>query len=174
MDGDGAEVPQQRQPADGDLARDVCLEDAAAREAAVQERFTLGASFFVDVMVATEKLRADDLDGAIELIRPAVDQAYAANDVLVLAASTAALVQPLLRRGRPTDLPDALAAIDRLGAVPTEPGFVLNDLWLLRIRALAAQASGDEAAYHDYRDGYRAMANSLGFEGHIAWAAAME
>jgi adenylate cyclase len=147
---------------------------AAARQAAVQERFTLGASFFVDVMVATEKLRADDLDGAIELIRPTVDQVYAANDVLVLAASTAALVQPLLRRGRPTDLPEAQAAIDRLAAVQTEPGFVLNDLWLLRMRALMAQSRGDEPAYRDYRDRYRSMSNSLGFEGHIAWAAAME
>jgi adenylate cyclase len=147
---------------------------AAARQAAVQERFTLGATFFVDVVVATEKLRADDLDGAIELIRPAVDQAYAANDVLILAASTAALVQPLLRRGRPTDLPEAQAAIERLAALPAEPGFVLIDLWLLPMRALEAAARGDEATYRDYRDRYRAMANSLGFEGHIAWAAAME
>jgi hypothetical protein len=40
-------------------------------------------------------------------------------------------------------------------------------------RALLAQAHGDEASYRDYRDRYRAMANDLGFEGHIATAAAM-
>jgi adenylate cyclase len=39
---------------------------------------------------------------------------------------------------------------------------------------LEAAALGDETAYRDYRDRYRAMANSLGFEGHIAWAGAME
>ena len=72
------------------------------------------------------------------------------------------------------DLHEAQAAIDRLAAVPTEPGFVLNDIWLLRMRAWEAQARGDEPAYRDYRDRYRAMANSLGFEGHIAWAAEME
>jgi hypothetical protein len=27
--------------------------------------------------------------------------------------------------------------------------------------------------YHDYRDRYRDMATTLGFEGHIAWAEAM-
>ena len=69
---------------------------------------------------------------------------------------------------------EAQAAIDRLAAVPTEPGFVMNDIWLLRMRALEAQARGDEPAYRDYRDRYRAMANSLGFEGHIKWASEME
>ena len=45
--------------------------------------------------------------------------------------------------------------------------------------ALTAAASsylhrlGDEAAYRDYRDRYRDMATSLGFEGHMAWAEAM-
>ena len=49
----------------------------------------------------------------------------------------------------------------------------MNDIWLLRMRAWEAQARGDEPAYRDYRDRYRAMANSLGFEGHIAWAEEM-
>ena len=35
----------------------------------------------------------------------------------------------------------------RLAAVPTDPGVVLNDIWLLRLRALLARAHGDEAAY---------------------------
>ena len=50
---------------------------------------------------------------------------------------------------------------------------MIRDVWLLRMRALLAQACGDEAAYRDYRDRYREMARSLGFEGHIAWAEAM-
>ena len=36
---------------------------------------------------------------------------------------------------------------------------------LLRLRTLLARAHGDEAAYRDFRDRYRAMATSLGFEG---------
>ena len=53
------------------------------------------------------------------------------------------------------------------------PGFVLNEIWLLRLHALLARAHGDEAGYRDYWDRYRAMATSLGFEGHMKWAEAM-
>ena len=34
-------------------------------------------------------------------------------------------------------------------------------------------ACGDDAAYADFRDRYRDMAKTHGFEGHIAWAEAM-
>ena len=91
----------------------------------------------------------------------------------MVGATTAALVRALLNRGGPSDLAEAQETIDRLAAVPTEPDFVLNDLWLLQMRAFEAEARGDEPAYRDYRDRYRAMANSLGFEGHIAWAQEM-
>jgi len=57
--------------------------------------------------------------------------------------------------------------------VPTDPGFVLHEISLQRLRALLARARGDEAAYRAYRNSYRAMATSLGFEGHIKWAEAM-
>jgi hypothetical protein len=50
---------------------------------------------------------------------------------------------------------------------------VIRDLVLLWARALIANARGDETTYRDYRDRYRAMANELGLEGHMAWAEAM-
>jgi hypothetical protein len=50
---------------------------------------------------------------------------------------------------------------------------VVRDIAVLRLRALVAKARGDEAAYRDYRDRYRAMAHDFGFEGHMAWAEAM-
>jgi adenylate cyclase len=83
------------------------------------------------------------------------------------------LVEALVQRGGEADLKEAEAAIDRLAAVPTDPGFVLNEIWLLRLRALLARAHGDETGYRKYRDRYRDMAKTLGFEGHIAWAEAM-
>jgi hypothetical protein len=49
----------------------------------------------------------------------------------------------------------------------------VRDILLLRLQALLARAHGDEARYRDYRDRYRDMARSLGFEGHIAWDEAM-
>jgi len=49
----------------------------------------------------------------------------------------------------------------------------MRDIWLLRLRALLARAHGDDTGYRDCRDRYGAMARTLGFEGHIAWAEAM-
>jgi hypothetical protein len=43
----------------------------------------------------------------------------------------------------------------------------------LRSRALLARAHRDDAAYAHFRDRYRDMAKTLGFEGHTAWAEAM-
>ena len=82
-------------------------------------------------------------------------------------------METLLGRGSDTDVREAAAAIERLAAVPTDPGFVLNEIPLLRMRALLARAHGDMTGYRDYRDRHRDMATSLGFEGHIAWAEAM-
>ena len=71
------------------------------------------------------------------------------------------------------DVAEAEAAIERLAAAPADDGLVIRDIWLLRLRALLARAHGDDAAYRDYRDRYRDMATSLGFEGHMKWAEAM-
>ena len=71
------------------------------------------------------------------------------------------------------DVAEAEAAIARLAAAPADDRLVLRDLWLLRIRALLVQAQGDDAAYRNNRDRYRAMATELGFEGHTKWAEAM-
>ena len=67
---------------------------------------------------------------------------------------------------------EAEAAIARLAALPAD-GSVIRDIWLLRLQALLARAHGDPAAYAHFRDRYRGMAKTLGFEGHIAWAEAM-
>ena len=68
---------------------------------------------------------------------------------------------------------EAEAAITRLADAPADDGLAIREIWLLRLRALLARARGDKAGYRDYRDRYRAMATSLGFEGHMAWAEAM-
>jgi hypothetical protein len=87
--------------------------------------------------------------------------------------ATGVLVETLLERGVDGDVVEAEAAIERLAA-PTDESLVLRDIWLLRSLALLARAQGDEAGYRDYRDRYRTMATSLGYEGHVAWAEAMK
>ena len=86
---------------------------------------------------------------------------------------TAILVETLLDRGADDDVAEAEAAIDRLAAAPADDGLVIRDIWLLRLRTLLARAQGDDTGYRDYRDRYRNMATSLGFEGHMKWAEAM-
>ena len=56
---------------------------------------------------------------------------------------------------------------------PADEELVLRDITLLRLRALLARACRDEVTYRDLADRYRAMANSLGFEGHMAMASSM-
>jgi hypothetical protein len=75
-------------------------------------------------------------------------------------------------QGATLDVAEAEAAIERLQA-PTDDGLVTREIWLLRLRALVARAHRDAPAYADFRDRYRDMAKTLGFEGHIAWAEAM-
>jgi hypothetical protein len=88
--------------------------------------------------------------------------------------ATGVLVEALLDRGADGDAAEAEAAIERLAAAPADDGLVIRVIWLLRMRALLAQSHGDEAAYRGHRDRYRDMASSLGFEGHMKWAEAMQ
>ena len=107
-------------------------------------------------------------------MRAAVDQLFREGQLLSWGIpATGVLVETLLDRGAEGDVAEAEAAIERLAAAPAEEGLAMRDIWLLRLRALLARARGDDTAYRDYRDRYRAMATSLGFEGHMAWAEAM-
>ncbi|MDT5150359.1 MAG: adenylate cyclase [Mycobacterium sp.] len=91
-----------------------------------------------------------------------------------LRSAVTVLVELLIRRGGGRDLAEARAVIERLAAVPTDAGFVRNELPLHRLRALLARADGDEVVYRHHLDQYRSMATTLGFEGHMAIAAAMD
>ena len=106
-------------------------------------------------------------------MRAAIDDLFRSGQLGSCVPATGLLVETLLERGANGDVTEAEAAIARLAAAQGDDGLVLHDIWLLRMRALLARAHGDEAAYRDHRDRYRAMAKSLGFEGHIAWAEAM-
>ncbi len=143
------------------------------RERGVSGRFALLALPFVDIYFAREKARLGDIDGAIELAQTVVDGMFDSGGSIWIALATSVLAEALLQRGGQGDFEDAQAAINRLAAVPTDPGFVLNEITLLRLRALLARAHGNETGYRDHRDRYRTMATSLGFEGHMNWAEAM-
>ena len=142
------------------------------REAQLRQRNLLSVAI-VDIRRALLKADTGDADDAITIARATVDELTNSGEVLICGAATAALVAALLLRGNDTDMDEAQAAIDRLAATSVEPGFVVNELSLLRMRALVARAHGDDTAYRDLVDRYREMAERLGFQGHTAWAEAM-
>jgi hypothetical protein len=82
-------------------------------------------------------------------------------------------VETLLARGTAVDVAETEAAMQRLAATSADDGWVMRDITPLRLRAVLAQVRGEEVAYRDLVEKYRAMATWLGFERHIAWAAAM-
>lgn len=128
----------------------------------------------LDIHIAQELTRIGDLDRAIALARTLLDDLLASDISIWTALAITTLAEALLQRAGVSDLDAAQAATDTLADMPTDPGFVLNEIILLRLRALLAQAQGDDVTYRHYRDRYRKMANDLGFEGHIGWAAAMD
>jgi hypothetical protein len=144
-----------------------------AREASLTDRVPVLIARAAEGEVAHEMARSGDLTGAIGLSRAVVDDEFDTGEVLFRASAVMVLVESLLQRATDADLREAQAAVRRLAATPTEPGFALYEIHLLRLRALLAQAHGDSAAYAHFRDSYRDMARTLGFEGHIACAEAM-
>jgi hypothetical protein len=142
------------------------------RDMCLHERYFLSLLQFGAVYIARERSRHGDQDGALALMREAVDGMHHTGHLGPFAACTGVLVETLLARGSERDIAEAAAAIDRLVAAPVN-GFVVRDIILLRLRALMSSACGDNATYRDFRHRYREMATSLGFEGHIAWAEAM-
>ncbi len=143
------------------------------RERALNARFAVTALPIVDLHIAMEQLRLGDVDGAIESARTVLTEVRESGGAIWDAFATSVLVEALLQRCGDADLKEAQAAIDRLAALPTDPGLVLHETCLLRLRALLARAHGNETCYRGYRDRYRALATSLGFEGQMKWADAM-
>jgi class 3 adenylate cyclase len=128
----------------------------------------------VEVYAARERARHGDRDDAIPLMRATADHLFRERQLLVWGIpATRVLVETLLDRGADGDLAEAEAAIERLATAPADEGLAIREIWLLGLRALLARAHRDAAAYALFRDRYRDMAKTLGFEGHIAWAEAM-
>ncbi len=126
----------------------------------------------LDLLAAREDALNGNVEAALPVMRAAVDTLFDNGQLTPCTWATSVLVIALLDRGTEGDVWEAESAIERLVAAPIDD-LVVRDVTELRLRALVANARGDEASYRDFRDRYRAMASDLGFEGHMAWAAAM-
>ena len=145
-----------------------------AGDAFLRGGHNLGDLPLVNVYVARERARRGDRDEAIPLMRAAVDHLFREGRLLMHGvAATGVLVETLLDCDGDGDVAEAEAAVERLAAAPTDDRLAVRDVWLLRLRALQYRARGDDGTYRGLVSRYREMAESLGFEGHIAWAEAM-
>jgi class 3 adenylate cyclase len=126
-----------------------------------------------ELWAARERAGHGDRDAAIAVMRKAVEELHQAGGLGYGVWGTGVLVETLVERGAEGDLAEAQQAFDWLANLPADQGSAMLEITLLRLRALLARARGDDVAYRDLVQRYRAMAESLGFEGHIAMAEAM-
>jgi hypothetical protein len=167
----GMALAQRDTAAQRDRAQQILAE---VTHAFVRREHNLADLPIVQMYLARDRFRRGDRDEAIPVMRAAVDDLFREGRlVLWSVAATGVLVETLLDRGAASDVAEADAAIARLAAAPADDEPVIREIWLLRSRTLLARARGDDVAYRDLVTRYRAMAESLGFEGHIAWAGAM-
>ncbi|MGB7166503.1 MAG: adenylate/guanylate cyclase domain-containing protein [Mycobacterium sp.] len=142
------------------------------RQMSVDHRFTLTAIPIIDAWKAQEQARQGDRDGALGQLRAVVSELRSAPQFARYIAAAPILLETLLSGADEADLREAEAVIDQLASTAGDD-LVFRDIMLLRLRTMLAQARGDGQSYREHRDNYRAMAKSLGFEGHIKWAEAM-
>ncbi len=167
----GRVLAERNRPAEHQRGLELLTE---VRDMCLQLRFFRTHLPVVDLCAARARARIGDREDAISAMRTALDDLFRAGQLVHSVWGTAILVETLLDRGADADVAEAEAAITRLADAPADEGLVIREIWLLRLRALLARAHGDETAYRDYRDRYRDLAKTLGFEGHIAWAEAMQ
>ena len=172
----GIALVHRRTNTERDRGRQVLAE---VSEVFVRRGFFLAELPIVEVCLAREMAQRGDRDGAIPPLRVAADGQFREGRLLGWSIpATGVLVETLLDRAADGDLAEAEAAIERLAesaieAAPADRSFAVRDIWLLRLRALLARAHRDAVSYALFRDRYRDMAMTLGFDGHIEWAEAM-
>jgi ATP/maltotriose-dependent transcriptional regulator MalT len=126
-----------------------------------------------DLWAARETARRGDRDAAIEAMRQAVAELRQAENLFYGLWGAGVLVETLLERGAQGDVVEAQQALDGLAVRWVDDGSAMVQITLLRLRALLARARGDDVLYRGLVSRYRTIGESLGFEGHIAWAEAM-
>jgi adenylate cyclase len=144
---------------------------AQVREMCLNLRFPRSELALMELYLANEKARDGDYDGLLQM-RKSVDILFDNGQYMYAIGSTALLTEALLSRATDDDVAEAEAAVERLATVPGDE-WAARDVTVLRLRTMLAEARGDEAGYRELRDRYRALATSLGFEGHMKWAEAM-
>ena len=158
-------------PADRQRGFDVLSQ---LRDTCVKHSYALMAVPICDVYAAREKGELGDLDRAVQQLRTVADDLFNTGHFVICDLATVALVETLVSRGGDGDLAEAQTALNRLANVSVDFSWAARDIEVLRLRALLSKARGDQASYQELTQRYRDMARTLGFEGHMEWAGAMQ
>ncbi|HZN84661.1 MAG TPA: adenylate/guanylate cyclase domain-containing protein [Mycobacterium sp.] len=143
------------------------------RDTWLRERTRLYLVPTAELAIARERAGRGERDRAIAMMRSALEKLFQMQQLGLCVVPTADLVEALLERRADGDIAEAQRSIDRLVNMPDYAGSAVCEIWLLRLRALLCRARGEDIAYQDFVNRYRTMADSLGFERHIAMAEAM-
>lgn len=127
----------------------------------------------VELVIGRERVRQGHTD-ALPSMRSALDDLYRQERLGWCVFGTAYFVEALLECGSADDVAEAAERIESLAELPDTASGAIQAVTVLRLRALLARARDDEDAYRESVSHYRAMANALGFQGHIALAAALD
>ena len=146
---------------------------AEFREANLRHGYAKNVVRTVDTEIAKEKARTGDSDDAIQSARAVVDYTFDAGDALSLGEAVR-VFGGIIAAAWYERRPQGGAGRDR----PADGGADRPGIRSVRGPAAAAagllaRAHGDAATYAQFRDHYRDLAKTLGFEGHIALAEAM-
>ena len=142
----------------------------ALRETCIQKQFGLSIVPFTDAYLGRELAEQGHEVTAIAQWRKLIEEMIADGNFANVDLPMMFLAEALISRG---EFDEAAVEIDRLAVSAAHRDWRSREISALRLRTLLAQARGDDAAYRNLRDRYRAMANELGFEGHMEWAAEM-
>jgi hypothetical protein len=138
------------------------------RETCIKEDCALNMLALIDSYLVLEQANLGEVDEAVRQWRAIAEDMESAgrlsnNDLPLMFAT-----EQLLLRG---DHAEAAREIERLESLAADRQWVSREICALRLRVLLARARGDDSAYRELRDRYRAMANELGYEGHMKWCA---
>ena len=143
------------------------------RDMTLDGRFYAAHLPILDVWIGHGMARCGDRDGALPLLRDGTDRNFADGQFMYGIYATSLLEETLLDGATEGEIDEAAVAVERLAIAPNVHELVITQVTLLYLRALLARARDDRYSYRALSERYRAMANSLGFEGHIAIAEAM-
>jgi hypothetical protein len=140
----------------------------ALRETCIEERFALNMLPVFDTYLALERAHHGDVEFAIQQWGAIVEDMEPGDKLSNIDLPLIFTAQQLLSLG---DYDEAARVIERLMSVAVNYQWRSREISALQLEVQLAQARGEMITYQELRDRYRAMANALGFEGHMKWAA---